>query len=192
MRLWTCQNRALDITDQGSCVDSARHSVHLNSLLIDCQERRNAYERLWRVLGTSQILWCFTDEGDAKRYPEHVRGDYDLWELNIDQARRHWRVCPMTWHWILDQVTTLPPSRFDWMLPFLEERISDYSRETFWEDFNLPWKQQTLDRRWEMLFYEKKDIVPGCTHVILPHPVDPSCVVARTAVRRLQTSAHQI
>ena len=98
----------------------------------------------------------------------------------------------MTWHWIFEPVTTLPPSRFDWMLLFLEEHTSDYSLETFWEDFNLPWKQQALDHRWEMLFYEKKDIVAGCTHVILPHPVDSSCVVARSPVRGLQTSAHQI
>ncbi len=180
MRLWTWQNRVFDITDGTVPVDTLRHSEYLNSPLDDSEAWKKIYEQLWKVLGTSQILWCHTEQARARGYGRSLRRDHDLWELEVEDTQPLWKVCSMAWNWILTQHECWPPSRFEWLLRSFIPHISGYSRETFSDDFNLAWKQKPLQDRWQELFYNDKKIVPGCTDVVLPHPVNPACVVQRT------------
>ena len=174
MRLWTWQRRVFDITDGTVPVDSLKYSEYLKS-----EFRRKTFEQLWKVLGTCQILWCFTDETEAIDYGRGLKGDYDLWELKVEETQPHWKVCSMAWNWILSQYQTKPPSRFEWLISIFEKHISGYNN-TFDTDFNLAWKMKPLEDRWKELFFKETEVMPECTDVVLPHPVDQVCKVKQT------------
>lgn len=186
MRLWTWQRAGFDITDPKVTVDSLKHSEYLNDpyFTTDNDRRREVYKQLWTRLGTSQLHWCHTDWPRAEAYGNHLEG-YALWELEIDRQDVCWPVCSMAWHWLLEQRETCPPEGFEWIWRVFRKFDSSYHREEFARDFSLAWTVRTIEERWTMLYCA--DIVPGCTDVLLPHPVDPSHVVSCSVATTVAT-----
>lgn len=180
MKLWTIQKSCFDITDGRVPFASKEHSTFLNSGLADSRQWVEVYARLWATLGTDQLLWCHTSSDEALSYAQHVRGEYDLWQLDVQELSRHWQICSVGWHWLLQGCSANPPDRLDWLMGVMRKHLSLYYRETYWDDFNMHWRKQTEQERWDGLFIDH--LTPGCTHILLPHPIRRSWVVERSSL----------
>lgn len=71
MQLWTWQADEVKPTVGG--VDPRRAGSYHDIF----PKYRPAFERLWEMLGTDQLLWCFVDEQEAKEstWNGRIRGD---------------------------------------------------------------------------------------------------------------------
>jgi len=165
MKLWTCQDDRLNITDGTQRVES-KCSVH--------QGLQSAYEQLYDCIGHNQFHWYYTDKETAVEYGKnelaaHQRR-YQLWEVEVAEADTLRMVCPTTWAWILEgKCDSVPPY---WEEYWNKHLSLERTKEEFGEEFNRPWEHLTREQLWDRLFVDS--IVPACTQVLLCHPVDRS------------------
>lgn len=173
MRLWTCQNKEVELT--GGNFNSRKYSSYYNDPSFP--KAKPAYEKLWDKLGTERVLWCFTKEKDAVDQANTAEvQDQVLWELNVPENFPEDKlkiVCSITWHWIIrggkcvpnDLRLKLKRQAYDNKLKFNEDELE--------KQFNSHWENKSPDQLWEMLFIDK--IAEwGCSTVLLQHPVDNS------------------
>lgn len=173
MRLWTWQNPKLSLFDPNVKVNSLKYSSYLNDPCITESERqrfKEVYRKVWKLLGTDQILWCFTTEEDAKGQASILafqkRGKV-LWELDVpkDLIKAHY--CSVAWHWILYGTPCTLPEKFR-RLPYPEKK-------QFNQSFNDYWKGKTEEQVWDVLFLDR--VTEGCSDVLIRHPIEESWVI---------------
>lgn len=170
MKLWTWQNKKLDITDSGQ-------KVHAGESYGEIEEHRNAYSELYRRIGHDQFHWYSTTKEGADSHVLELEalgsvGDYQLWEVTVDETSILHKVCGITWAWILgDGGGSAPPFWQHYFSMHISEPWD--SREEFRDDLYRPWSNLEPSQLWGHLFVDA--VVPGCTQVLLKHPVDPSC-----------------
>ncbi len=69
---------------------------------------RPAFERLWEMLRTDQLLWCFIDEAEAKQ--AHWSGRR-LWSLDVPENSIVAIIDPGVWEFILESKAVPPHYR---------------------------------------------------------------------------------
>lgn len=191
MKLWTWQDERLNITNATQRVQSREFSTYLGG---NCpreyrERHRLAYEGLWQRIGDDQFLWYHTDRKAAEICRDgYISGQrvYWLWEVEIDKTSILRMVCPIIWVWIIEgKCNSQPPVFWDeyWEKNLVPGLRRDEFRAAFNQSFDESLLHLTSRQLWDRLFVGW--IIPGCTQVLLRHPVDPS------AARRSCSSHNQ-
>jgi hypothetical protein len=175
LKLWTWQNERFDIANGDQRVSAKENSIYQSN-----KRHMEAYEILWKQkIGHDQFHWYFTDWISAKAHAHTGEfadraDDYQLWEVTVDESSILRKVCGVAWAWIVHgNVQATPPC---WGYDSLPNEIGVIwkSRDEFDAAFARPWSGLTEPQLWDHLFVDS--VVPGCTQVLLKHPVDPCCV----------------
>ena len=83
MLLWTWQRKGFSITDGDVQVDSRTYSDYLSGDYSSA-DFKQAYEDLWRILGTDQFHWYYTREKDARK-PSDINQGKMLWTVKAPE-----------------------------------------------------------------------------------------------------------
>jgi hypothetical protein len=172
MKLWTWQDKELDITDGNQKVCPGEDSSYRSN-----KKHMEAYKELYRRIGHHQFHWYFTSEEGAKSHigeRASCADHYQLWEVTVDETSVLRKVCGITWAWILGTGGGGPPLFWEslWAGRTPEYYLDkDRDRNQFEKDLHGPWRGLEEPKWWDHLFIDS--VVPGCTQVLLKHPVDP-------------------
>ena len=156
MNLWTWQRKGLRIDDPKVIINSRKYSYYLNDRHCDSSElnrRKKAYQYLWEILETDQILWCFTEETEALNASKNPWcKDCDLWKLDVPEKNMKF-FCEIAWHWILSGRECAPPEKFRLNWKRLETKHrKDKTREFSQEKFDNYWRSKSEEELWSKLF----------------------------------------
>jgi len=115
MRLWTWQKNGFLIISLHVRFNSLLYSDYLNEPNVAAPELsgfKKAYEYLWKLLRTDQLIWCFADFHEAARQASRLafqKKGKVLWELDVPSNRILKHYCGVAWHWILYGFKCGPP-----------------------------------------------------------------------------------
>jgi len=174
MRLWTWQKKGFDITDPEMVVDSRRYSAYYDDPSLPGV--KEAYEELWRRLEITQIIWCYTQEDEAKDiWKGHVR-----WELDVDKGDVLAFLSASAWNKIIGVKEFTPPIGLwlQWKREALKRTPSDpHCRDRIIEELKRAyWAPEPVQQLWKRLWLED---VSDDTWALLKHPIEKSWVVNR-------------
>jgi len=164
MKLWTWQGKGFSLTK--GILDSRKYSAFY-------KDNSEAFEKLWRKLGTCQIVWCYHTKEEATF--KNLKNDYKgkvLWELDVPEKHilKRGNICSVAWHWILtrnkgaDNICDIPQMFKKWF------RIAKTKRRECEKGFHDGWKNKTTEELWDALFLD--DIVRDCSQLLVPYPVE--------------------
>jgi hypothetical protein len=161
MQLWTWQSKDFSLADESQKVESIKHSCYLtkNPDPNSKEKHQEAYNKIFQILGTDQLIWCFPINRDAVDYrsiEEFVKNQHCLlWELDIPENEIKW-YCESAWHSLRTGKPVMPE-----------------------DDFNSFWSCKTEDELLDLMFLKKPVLdlglpnahTPGCSGAIVIHPV---------------------
>ena len=182
MRLWTWQNKDFDIRNGETPVKSLPYSPYLNDSNHpeDRKRRRKANIKLWKKLGDCQFHWYFTDEQEAKSdasFHQYEKYGKALWELEVSIDSIYKKVCATAWCILLEERIIYTSEFFNcWRRKAFEKSPSKAHQiiEKYKQQFEEYWNDKSEEDLWNCLFLNH--IVPGCTQILLKHPVEGNCV----------------
>ncbi|MDD5457952.1 MAG: hypothetical protein PHF37_00950 [Phycisphaerae bacterium] len=185
MKLWTWQNKHLKLDDSKRMIDNRTHSFYLNADELDFEKVKRerlteAYKRVWKILGTNQILWCFTDkevakEANGRDWTENC----DLLEIDIpeENVKLH---CAMAWCWILDRCGTDMPEKFHAHWRRLESDGCKKAK-SYEEEFKNYWRDKAKEELWSLFLLPdfEPNLVKVCVLAIIVLPLPVNCNVKK-------------
>ena len=179
MLLWTWQNPNASPT-KGE-YDSLKYSDYVKNSCIAKSERErfaDAYREIWRRLGKEEtekikILWCYTDEGEAKKARASNQNKV-LWKIDVPEENIRY-ICSVAWHWILYGNGCVPPTKFEHFYRVLTN--GPFHRNQFNKDFNAEWRMMPEDALWDILFLD--NLVEACSDAIVEHPIEENWLIKR-------------
>jgi len=168
IQLWTWQTEDIRLTE--GTLYYERSSFYQNKAGPDIQ---NAYKRLFKVLGTDQIHYCFIDaEEAAKPWKNRV-----IWEIEVPESDVD-IVCSSVWCKIIGDKTFGPSSKlwYEWNRKANNQaRNSIESRAIRDRMLDAYRESEPLEELWEKLF-QPLDQIPNDANAIVKHPVDGSWI----------------
>ena len=185
MLLWTWQNPSVSPT-KGE-YDSLKYSDYINNRPKSERERFiTAYREVWKRLGKIgekiTILWCYTDENEAKNPRILSNQNKILWEIDVPEEYIQY-ICSVAWNWILFGKECIAPERFInfyktlWDGPFI--------RKQFYKVFNKGWQRKLEQGElWDILFIDER--VEGCTTAIVEHPIKKNWLIKKFNFSEIQ------
>jgi len=168
MQLWTWQKKGFSLSDPKGQVESPTHSDYY-------EEHKEIFERLWEILGTSQLLWCFVEKEEAmsKASELEYKGKV-LWELDVPAKHICHNVCSIAWHWILHGCRCHLPVK---LRRCWKEKFPNRFRELE-NKFHHFFGRKTREELWEALVLD--GIVTDCTTPLICYPVREAWIKGNT------------
>lgn len=127
LQLWTFQTQDFSLTE--GCVDHSKSEYHRM-----VQGVPLAYQKLADLLGTDQIVWCYTDRTDYKK----TGVSRTEWVLEVPESEILKFIDGFVWNRILGQ--KCPPPKellYSWRVPAIERHPGDFpAQERFIADQN--------------------------------------------------------
>jgi hypothetical protein len=171
MRLWTWQDRRLNLADRGriSNLQYSRYTTNCLSSLGGAQRHRKAYEKLFSRLNNDQLIWCFQEYADAvsdTAILEFQNVGCLLWEIDVPDERIQW-YCHAAWTCLRGQSLFLPDG-----LSQTHEQLArggSHNAQMFKHDFTTYWSEKDENGLFDFLFLGNS--VSGCSGAIVFHPV---------------------
>jgi len=119
MRLWTYQWPDFRLTDCNLKVDFNK-SRYAKTF----PKYKDACKRLSDLLGTDQIIWCYTRQNEYIYLPGEAPME---WELEIPEDQILAYICSYTWNKILGvkRFTVSENIRHQWLMQSLEQAPND-------------------------------------------------------------------
>ncbi len=149
MKLWTWQGKSFSLTK--GTLDSRNYSTWY-------KRNPKAFEKLWRRLGTCQIIWCYqTKEKATFQFLKNGYKGKVLWELDVPGKHilKRGNICSVAWSWIMNPGRCPPPFKLD--------RDAE-------KDFHCFWENKKEEELWEALFLN--GIVRDCSQLLIRYPVE--------------------
>lgn len=175
IRLWTWQNPDFIPTDVNVLYDPRTHSRYYNDPAFP--KAKEAYEEIWKRLGSCQVIWFYTRKEDAV---SGANGEYAgevLWRLDVTKEhirKKGKKFCSVAWNWLFSESNCHPPEVFNKcrrQVQFLHDKyLSHYSHTQFTKDFNSYWRGTPWCQLWDVLFTDC--VAEGCLQIVLQHPID--------------------
>ena len=177
MRLWTWQNP--NVLPTKGKYDSLKYSDYINNRPKSERERFiTAYREVWKRLGKTgekiTILWCYTDENEAKNPRILSNQNKILWEIDVPEEHIQY-ICNVAWHWILYGNGCVPPTKFEHFYRVLTN--GPFHRNQFNKDFNAEWRMMPEDALWDILFLD--NLVEACSDAIVEHPIKKDWLIKK-------------
>ncbi len=183
MLLWTWQNKDISLADENLTLDNLKHSFYVNKHPNpkNREKHRIAYEIIFKILGTDQLVWCFTDYADAvsnfsiqefEKYYQCV-----LWELDIPEKKIIW-YCQVAWNALRSGEIKMYGEVwdiFDSSRPIFPKLTKKYD-----DDFHFYWSGKNASELSSLMFLKKpvldlgfpNSVSSGCSGAIVIHPVE--------------------
>jgi hypothetical protein len=175
MRLWTWQRTGVFPYGREK-LDSLKYSYYLNDSDVDASvrlRRATAYKKLWGLLSTDQVMWCFTNEKEAvEAAGREWCKDCVLWEFDVPLEEVK-LVCTVGWDLLVQGGCSTPSELvecFRQLQGFYQKNGKPYFRDLFDKDFCAYWRGRSESELWEALFVSRD--CGGCAQPLAFHPVD--------------------
>ena len=172
MLLWTWQRKGFSITDGGVQVDSRRYSDYLSGDYSSAGFKQ-AYEDLWRILGTDQFHWYYTLEKDARK-PSDINQGKMLWTVKAPEEGILCRVCDCAWTTLAGEPLRMPPDWLGRAYGLLKEfndkaGAKPYLKDKYARDFMAGWSEMNREDLLGRLLVRCAHV--DCIQVLLRHPI---------------------
>jgi hypothetical protein len=124
------------------------------------EKHREAYEKVYQKLKSTQLVWCFTNCNEAVCYASieefEKTQDRILWEIDVpDKEIKCY--CPVAWK----KLRTGKLKMYGFVSKIYEEPLlvgEILAKSKFKEDFNKYWSKKTKDELLDLMFLEKKPV----------------------------------
>ena len=167
--LWTWQGPDFSLTT--GTVDHRKSCYYDDPSFPDVAP---AYHKLWRRLGTTQIIWCYPRHGEH----HHISGISEVeWELEVPESEILAVIHPYVWNRITGTGRTFPECLHGrWRLDSIQHRPN---REQYVRDREVEYEAAIARGGWWTNLFLPRESASG-GDVLLRHPLEEAWIRGRT------------
>jgi hypothetical protein len=159
MKLWTYHSPVFSLVDGVYAPERSKYYSRYH----------DAYHKLWDCVGTRQLVWCCTADGDWSQ-----KDGYCEWELDVPETSFEKIVDYMVWNGILGNNSGPSKRLRDRLYADAMRKAPDTSDE--WVETEVQRMLHPAGDPWALLFL--KDANDLRADILLKHPIQRSWVVS--------------